>query len=112
MNARAGCSPALVSFKKLFLAQEDEDDASADLADALVTLSDKWADEFRAADVANAINTTGEWATEAARERAAVLREFFFPKLTANQAVTAKATSKQLKAILMSLSPATARRSF
>jgi hypothetical protein len=100
MDPRTGCPPAAVSFKKLFLAQEDEDDASADLVDALITLADTWSGEknsFRAADVAAAINTTGDWATEAARERAAVLREFFFPKLAANQTVSAKATSKRLK---------------
>jgi len=99
MKPLAKCPPREISFKKLFLAQEEEDDTSADLADALVTLADKWpADgQFRAADVADAINTTGEWATEEARERGAVLREFLFPELSANQAVTPKASSKRLR---------------
>jgi hypothetical protein len=99
IKPRVGCPPEAVSFKKLFLAQEDEDDASSDLADALVILANKWpSDEpFRAADVAKEINMTGDWATEDARERASVLREFFFPKLPATQAVTPNATSKQLR---------------
>ena len=102
MIARVECPPALVSFKKLFLAQEDEDDASADLADALIILADKWPHDapFRATDVAAAINTTGDWATDTAREHAAVLREFLFPKMPANQSVTAKATTKRLKSHL------------
>jgi hypothetical protein len=94
----AGCPAVLVSFKKLFLAQEEEDDGSTDLADVLAALVEKWGtDQFRAADVAAAVNTTGEWAADSARERAAVLREVLFPRVPVNQAVSAKATSKRLR---------------
>jgi hypothetical protein len=93
------CPPTQISFKKLFLAQEDEDEDSLDSADALTVLAEKWRDQeaFQAADVAAAINTTGEWATEIARERGAVLRDFLFPKVPQSQAVTAKSTGKRLK---------------
>src|SRR6516165_636916 len=85
MKPLTKCPPRKINFKKLFLAQEDEDEDSADLADVLVTLADKWHSEtqFRAADVADAVNTTGDWATQTARERGAVLREFLFPKIPA-----------------------------
>jgi hypothetical protein len=103
MKPLTKCPPRKINFKKLFLAQEDEDEDSADLADVLVTLADKWHSEtqFRAADVADAVNTTGDWATQTARERGAVLREFLFPKIPANQAVTAKATANDYAVISM-----------
>jgi len=92
------CPPSQISFKKLFLAQEDENEDSLDLADALTVLAEGWPDqEFQAADVAAAINTTGEWAADTARERAAVLRDFFYPKLPQYQAVTATSAGKRLK---------------
>jgi hypothetical protein len=43
------------------------------------------------------INTTGDWATDTAREAASTLREFLFPNIPEKQAVTAKTTGKRLK---------------
>lgn len=87
----------MISFKDLFLVQEEEDEESASLADAIAVLANKWpeTESFQAADVATLANATGEWANE--RERAMTLREFLFPGIPPNQAVTAKATSKRLK---------------
>jgi hypothetical protein len=93
------CPATSINFKNLFLVQEEDDEESSSLADVLAVLAEKWpnAAPFKAAEVATAINTTGEWATEGTRERAMTLREFLFPGAPPNQAVTAKATSKRLK---------------
>ena len=97
--------PPPVSFKDLFLTQEQDDEESASLTDALAVLKQKWPKgetgleaTFTAADVAKLANTTGEWASETDRMYAETLRDFLFPKITsANQAVTAKATGRRLK---------------
>jgi hypothetical protein len=99
MDAHRTCPPSEIYFKDLFLAQEADDEESASLADVLAILVESWpnAKPFQAADVARIANATGDWATDAARERSSTLREFFFPDTPANQAVTAKATGKRLK---------------
>jgi hypothetical protein len=99
MDAHETCPATSINFKNLFLVQEEEDEESSSFADVLAVLVEKWPNSvpFQAADVAEAINTTGEWATEGTRERAMTLREFLFPGIPPNQAVTAKATSKRLK---------------
>jgi hypothetical protein len=99
MDAHKTCRPTLLNFKDLFLAQEEDDEESASLADVLVVLANKWPKEeqFQATDVAKLINTTGEWATDTAREAGSTLREFLFPAIPPNQAVTPKATGKRLK---------------
>ena len=97
--------PPPVGFKDLFLTQEEDDEESASLADALAVLSGKWPKgetgaetTFTAADVAKLANTTGEWAPQTDREYAETLRDFLFPEITAaTQAVTAKATGRRLK---------------
>jgi hypothetical protein len=99
MDALPTCPPTSISFKNLFLVQDEEDEESASLADALSTLADTWRDEasFQAAGVAELVNSTGEWATDTARQRGETLREFLFPGIPLSQAVTAKATGKRLK---------------
>jgi hypothetical protein len=96
--------PPPVSFKDLFLTQEEDEEESASLTDALALLSEKWPRSetgldatFTAADVAKLANTTGEWAPEMDRMYAETLRDFLFPRITsATQAVTAKATGRRL----------------
>jgi hypothetical protein len=97
MDAHPSCPPKSINFKDLFLVQEEDDEESASLADALAILADNWPknEMFQAVDVAKLANATGEWANE--RESAMTLREFLFPKLPQNQAVSAKATGKRLK---------------
>jgi hypothetical protein len=92
------------SFKDLFLAQEEDEEESASLTDALAILSEKWPRSetgldatFTAADVAKLANTTGEGAPDLDRVYAETLRDFLFPRITsATQAVTAKATGRRL----------------
>jgi hypothetical protein len=101
MDAHPSCPPTAINFKDLFLVQEEDDEESASLADALAILADKWPEAglnnglFQAADVAKLANATGEWANE--RESAMTLREFLFPNIPLNQAVSAKSTGKRLK---------------
>jgi hypothetical protein len=100
MDVYRTCPPTPVKFRDLFLVQEEDDEDSADLADALGILAEKWpnGELFQAADVAKVINITGgDWASEEARERGAVLRSFLFPGVLENRAVTAKAVGKRLK---------------
>src|SRR5215475_2994004 len=65
-------------FQKLFLTQEEDDEDSATLADALAALLEKWPDNkdgtamlFRASDVAKCINEHHPIAT--------TIRDFLFP---------------------------------
>jgi hypothetical protein len=97
VDAHPTCLPTLISFKDVFRVQEEEDEESASLADALAVLANKWPKNefFQASDVAKLANATGEWANE--REAAMTLRDFLFPGTPPNQAVTAKATGKRLK---------------
>jgi hypothetical protein len=99
MDAHQICPPTSTSFKDLFLRQDEDDEEAASLADALAALAAEWpgAASFQATDVAKLINTTGDWATDTTRARAAILREFLFRKAPPNAAVTAKAASKRLK---------------
>jgi hypothetical protein len=97
MDAHPTCLPASINFKDLFLVQEEDDEESASLADALAALADEWPDAtpFEAAEVAKLANNTGEWSAK--REQAMTLREFLFPTIPENQAVTAKSAGKRLK---------------
>jgi hypothetical protein len=99
VDAHPHCPPRLASFKDLFLTQEEDDEESSDLADALAALADHWpqAKIFYAKDVAELINTTGDWATAEKRERGQILREFLFPRAAAAHPVSAKAVTKRLK---------------
>jgi hypothetical protein len=91
----------------LFLSQEEDDEESASLADALAALdATKWTQPdqqpnkrglFQAADVAKAVNDQSEYRLDEDKERAATVREFLFPKEPPGQTVTAKAVGKRLK---------------
>jgi hypothetical protein len=105
VDAHPSCPPVPVKFKDLFLTQEEDDQESADLADALAALADQWPGNkekteesvFQAKAVAELINTTGEWATAEKRDLGEILREFLFPGVPLKQAVTAKAVGKRLR---------------
>ena len=87
-----------LDFQPLVLAQEEDDDESASLTDALSAIAAEWTSgPPKSADIARMINDQGEYRADAQRERAATLREFLFPTLPPNQTVTAKSVGKRLK---------------
>jgi hypothetical protein len=100
------CPPMAINFRDLFLSQEEDDEETASLADALAALdATEWPREkgpkktgpFQAADLARVLNDQSDYRSDVERERAATLREFLFPNLPAGQTVTPKATSKRLR---------------
>jgi hypothetical protein len=97
MDAHKTCAPEVFSFKDLFIAQEQEDEDSASLADALALLAEGWPNErkFKAAAVASMMNV-GDFQTSE-KERAMTLREVLFADLPPNQTVSAKSTGRRLK---------------
>jgi hypothetical protein len=101
MDANNTCPPELISFKDLFIEQEQADEDSASLADALALLAAKWpnAVRFKAVAAASMMNVDDSYggASEAEREKAMTLREVFFPDLPPNQTVGPKATGRRLK---------------
>jgi hypothetical protein len=101
MDALKTCPPEWISFKDLFIEQEQDDEDSASLADALALLAVKWpnAVRFKAVGVASMMNVDDSYggANEAERENAMTLREVLFPDLPPNQTVGPKATGRRLK---------------
>jgi len=99
MDATAGCGPEVISFKDLFLSQEDDDEENASLADALAALGAKWPEQaaFRSSDLATILNNRSEYAVNTDKECASTVREFLFPKTPSNQDVSAKSVGKALK---------------
>lgn len=96
--------PKAIDFKELFLAQEDDDEESASLADVLAGMAAKqWTNSARgnvqpqANDIAKLINNPGsDYLAEADQQLAVTLREFLFPKAATGQVMSAKSVSKQL----------------
>jgi hypothetical protein len=90
-----------LDFRGLFLSQEEDDEESVSLADALASLADtQWPDcsgSFRAADVARMMNEQAVFRSDVERERAAVVRDFFFATTPPTQPITAKQAAKRLK---------------
>ena len=94
-----------LDFQQLFLSQEEDDEESASLADALVALDEEWrgaprdkeATKFQAADVTRKVNNQSEYIPDAERQRNVTIREFLFPDIPLGQIVTAKAVGKRLK---------------
>ena len=100
------CPPVAINFRDLFLSQEEEDEETASLADALAALAaiewpqdkgPKKAGPFQAAHLARVLNDQSEYRLDDERERAAMLREFLFPNLPSAQIATPKATGNRLK---------------
>jgi hypothetical protein len=82
-----------LDFQDLFLVQEEDDEESASLADALDVLASRWRNgqEFRAFEVANIINNA-----QATDEQAITLRDFVFPGFPIGHNTTPKSTGKRL----------------
>ena len=93
------CPPVEINFRDMFLSQEEDDEESANLADALAALDGEYpnGEQFQASDLARVLNDPSELRIDVARERAATLREFLFQELPAHQTLTAKAGGKRLK---------------
>jgi hypothetical protein len=94
-----------IDFQNLFLSQEEDEEESASLADALAALDGQWpgakrekdATKFQAADVTRKVNDGSEYTPDAERQRNVTVREFLFPITPPGQTVTAKAVGKRLK---------------
>jgi hypothetical protein len=99
MDPLGACPPQEISFRELFVTQEQDDEESASLADALNALGCQWPKEttFKAADLAKLINDQSEYRSSVQIERSATVREFLFSERPQNQDVTAKAVGKRLK---------------
>jgi hypothetical protein len=107
VDTSPACPPQPISFKGIFLSQEDTEEDSASLADALAAIDAQWPEsaKFKASDVARLINPlpTDEFGqpkgyrSDQAREHSEILREYLFPTITRNQLVSAKAVGKRLK---------------
>jgi hypothetical protein len=92
-----------LDFQTLFLSQEEDDEDSASLADALVVMERRWT-EFKANDVADLINKRDADASldlETLREMnrdGATLRDFLFGHAPAGFVATPKSVGRRLQA--------------
>jgi hypothetical protein len=85
-------SEATIDFQELFLKQEEEDDEdSVSLVDALTILAEKWTEGFHATDVAVLIN-------DSFNQDALALREFLYPGSPSGLVVAARSVGKRLAA--------------
>jgi hypothetical protein len=80
-----------LDFQSLFASQEEEDEESATLADALEVMLKQWSKEFTANDVAALINIPNPG------EDVQTLRDFLLPGAVAGHAISAVAIGKILK---------------
>jgi hypothetical protein len=90
------------AFKDLFLRQEEDDEESASLTDALAALAAQWPDAqtFTAGELAKVVNDQSEYRKSDEVERSATLRDFLFPTLPAGHIASAKAIGNRLKSRL------------
>jgi hypothetical protein len=98
------CEPHEIDFKDIFLTQEEDDEESASLADALAGIAGKeWRNDVgklfnpQAKDIAQLINSQSDYAPEIDKQLAITLREFLFPSLPLGQSVSVKSVGKRLK---------------
>jgi hypothetical protein len=101
------CPPVAINFGDLFLSQEEDDEESASLADALAAIAAvEWpqqkgvpikAGPFQAAQLARVINDQSEYRLDAEKECGVVLREFLFAKTPQTQNVSPKAVAKAIR---------------
>jgi hypothetical protein len=91
--------PMTINFRDLFLVQEEDDEESASLGDALAALAGKWPDgaNFKSADIAKLINNRSEYQIDSDKECAATAREFLFPNQPLSQDVSPKSVTKMIK---------------
>jgi hypothetical protein len=97
-NWNKACPPKEIDFKTLFLEQEEDDEEQASLADALAGLAAKWPDDARPKpnDIAQLINSQGNYVADADQQLGVTLREFLFPEAAPGQIVSAKAVGRRL----------------
>jgi hypothetical protein len=99
----AGLAGQKVDFQKLFLSQEEDDEDSASLADALAVMERRWT-KFKASDVADLINRRDADASlelDTLREMnrdSVTLRDFLFGHAPAGFVATPKSVGRRLKA--------------
>jgi hypothetical protein len=99
IDADPARAPSKINFRDLFLAQDEEDEESASLGEALAVLEAKWPDraKFKASDVAAFMNDRSDYQTVEDRDRCALLRDFFFPKADQRSDVSGKAVGHAMK---------------
>ena len=103
MDAHPTCPPSAISFRNIFLDQEDDDEETASLVDVLTILANRWPQTeqgknyFYAADVAKLINHNGDAVAEDTREQAITVREFLFPHIPPAAAISSKSAGKRLR---------------
>jgi hypothetical protein len=84
-----------IDFQKLFIAQEEDDEESASLADVLAEMAEEWPNEkeFKAAEVAEIINES----SRSLNQRGFILSEFLFPGAPLCVTVSARSVANRLK---------------
>jgi hypothetical protein len=87
----AGLTGHTVDFQKLFIAQEEDDEESASLADVFEVLVKQWPEEFTASDVAGMINN------QSPDENEQTVRDFLLPGTPAHHVFSAKTVTRLLK---------------
>jgi len=80
-----------LDFRKLFIEQEEDDEDSATLADALEVLVRKWPEQFTASDVVGTVNNPDP------NEDEQTLREYLLPGATSHTQFSSKSIGKRLK---------------
>ena len=92
----AKCAGEDVSFKDLFLKQEDDDEDTSSLADMLAAMARKWpnARTFTAADAGRLINDPGEYTPDVDKNCGDSMREFLFPTSPPNQTISPKSIGR------------------
>ena len=80
-----------LDFQKLFITQEEDDEESASLAEALDVLVKTWPDQFTASDVAGMINNPEP------NDDEQTLRDYLLPGAQPNYRFSTKSISKLLK---------------
>ena len=80
-----------LDFRKLFIEQEEDDEDSATLADALEVLVKKWPEQFTASDVVGTVNNPDP------NEDEQTLREYLLPGAPSHTQFSSKSIGKRLK---------------
>jgi hypothetical protein len=98
-DANALGAPEALNFRDLFLSQEEDEEDTASIAEALAALAFEWPDgnTFTAGDLAKKLNDQSVMRIDAQRERQATLREFLFADLPHDRTITTKSASKRLR---------------
>jgi hypothetical protein len=87
----AGLTGKPVDFQAMSLEQEQDEDDSASLADALDVMAKQWPIQFKAADVATLVN-------DRSNPRGTALRDFLFPDAPQNHVASPKSVGRLLAA--------------